>query len=108
MWEVVCGFYASTYHDVATYVSHPPVRGGVPDAPRLRDRRAALDAPVRPDRLHPRLIRRANLASTTQRIIFRGRSPRTISHGRPAFSFIPSRAGVEARPYGGWVARVDG
>ena len=86
----------------------PPVRGGVLDAPRLRDRRAALDAPVRPDRLHPRLIRRANLASIAPRIQSRGRSPRTISYGRPTLSVDRGRAGVEARPYGGWVARVDG
>ena len=39
---------------------------------------------------------------TAQRIQFRGHSPRTISHGRPTPSFIPGRAGVEARPYGVW------
>ena len=38
-------------------VYKPPVRGGVPDAPRLRDRRAALDASVRHDRQHPRHLR---------------------------------------------------
>ncbi len=53
-------------------------RGRVLDAPRLRYCRAALDASVRPDQLHPRRLRRARLASTTQRIISRGRSPRTI------------------------------
>ena len=37
-------------HDADTSVSLPPVRGGVLDAPRSRDRRAALDASVRHDR----------------------------------------------------------
>ena len=48
---------------LAAYVSQPPVRGGVLDAPRSRDRRAALDASVRPDRPHPRLPRCARFPS---------------------------------------------
>ena len=32
-WEEVYSVYASAYHDADTYVSHPPVRGGVLDAP---------------------------------------------------------------------------
>ena len=43
------------------------------------------------------------VASTAQRMRFRGHSPRTISNGRPRWSVIQSRAGVEARPYGGCV-----
>ena len=39
----------------------PTVRGGVLDAPRLRDRRAALDAAARRGRLRTRLPRRARL-----------------------------------------------
>ena len=46
----VCGVYALVYHDADTVVFLPPVRGGVLDAPCLRDRRAALDADVRLDR----------------------------------------------------------
>ena len=78
----VCGVYALVYHDADTVVFLPPVRGGVLDAPCLRDRRAALDADVRLDRQHPRLPRCANLAFTAQRMRFRGHRPRTISYGR--------------------------
>ena len=84
------------------FVTHPAVRGGVLDAPRLWDCQGGLDATVRPDRWHPRHPRCVRLASTAQRIQSRGHRPRTISHGRPTPSFIPGRAGVEARPYGGW------
>ena len=60
-WAEICGVYASVYHDADTYVSHPPVRGGVPDAPRSRDRRGGVVAPVRRDRWHPRHLRCARL-----------------------------------------------
>ena len=50
----VCGVGASVYHDADTVVFLQPVRGGVLDAPRSRDRRAELDASVRLDRLHLR------------------------------------------------------
>ena len=36
-WAEACGVCASIYHDADTYVSLPPVRGGVLDAPRPRD-----------------------------------------------------------------------
>ena len=49
-WDEVCGAYASAYRDADICVSHSPVRCTVPDAPRSRDRRAALDASVRLDR----------------------------------------------------------
>ncbi len=84
--------YASVYHDAETYVTHSPVRGGVPDAPRLRDRRAALDASVRLDRQHPRHQRRARLASASPRIQSRGHSPRTFVTGAPTFSVNQRRA----------------
>ena len=38
----------------------------------------------------------------------RGHSPRTILYGRPTLSVHPRRAGVEARPYGGWLRRLTG
>ena len=76
-----------------------PVRGGVPDAPRLCDRRAALDASVRRDQLRPRFPRRSRLASATQRIQSRGHSTRTIFTGAPTSSFHQRREGVEALPY---------
>ena len=44
----------------------------------MRDCRAGLDASVRPDLFYPRFPRCARLASTTQRMQSRGRSPRTI------------------------------
>ena len=58
-WVEVCGVYASVCRDADTYVSLLPVRGGVLDAPRSCYRRGGLDAPVRRDRWHPLLIRRA-------------------------------------------------
>ena len=61
----------------------PAVGGGVLDAPRSRDRRAALDAHVRRDRPHPWHPRCVNRALTDQRFIFRGHSPRTICTGEP-------------------------
>ena len=42
-------------------VALPPVRGGVLDAPRSRDRRGGVVAPVRRGRLHPRFPRRSRL-----------------------------------------------
>ena len=68
--------YAAQY--AAAYVSHSPVGCTVLGAPRLRDCRATLDAAVRADRFCPCFPRCADLASTTQRIISRGHSPRTI------------------------------
>ena len=61
---------------------------------------AELDAAGRRDQLHPRLPRCACLASTTQLMQSRGHSPHTIFTGAPTSSFLPRRAGVEARPYG--------
>ncbi len=50
---------------VASYAARPvslsAVRGGVLDAPRLRDRRGAVDADVERDRLYPRFQRCARL-----------------------------------------------
>ena len=77
-WDEVCGVCASVYRDANTYVSLTPVRGGVLDAPRSRDCRAALDASVWLDRWHPRHPRCFRLSSTAQSIISRGHRPRTI------------------------------
>ena len=92
-WAEVCGVCASVYHDADTYVSLTPVRGGVLDAPPLRDCRAASDAPVRPDRLYPRHLRCVRLPPTAQRIQSRGHSPRTILYGRPTSSVRPTPGG---------------
>ena len=62
----------------ASLVSLPPVRGGVLDAPRSCDRRADLYASIQRDQPHPRFPRCVHLLSTAQRIISRGRSPRTF------------------------------
>ena len=47
----------------ATFVSQSPVRGGVLDAPRSRDRRGRLAADVERDRWHPCFPRHARLRS---------------------------------------------
>ena len=104
----VCGVYALVYHDADTVVFLSPVRGGVLDAPRSRDRRADLYAPAQRDQPRRRFPRCAILASATQRMQSRGHSPRTILYGRPTLSVHPRRAGVEARPYGGWLRRLTG
>ena len=44
---MVCGVYASVYHDADAYVPLTPVRGGVLDAPRSVDEQAYLKAPRR-------------------------------------------------------------
>ena len=65
----------------------PAVRGGVLDAPRLPDCRGGSGADVRRDQWHPCLPQCAILASTTQRMQYRGRSPRTIVTGVGRFPF---------------------
>ena len=45
-WEEVCGDGASAYRDADSYVSLTPVRGGVLDAPWLRDCRGGVVAAV--------------------------------------------------------------
>ena len=59
-----------------------PVGRTVLGAPRSSDRRGGLAADVQRDQPLPRLIRCARLASITQRMQYRGHSPRTISHWR--------------------------
>ena len=100
--------YASVYHDADTAVFVPPVRGGVPAAPRSRDHRAALDADVRPDQPQPRRPRCARLSSTAQLMRFRGRSPRTISYGRTDVVLHPRPGRRGSPPLRCEVALVDG
>ena len=97
-WAKVCGVGATVYHDADTFVPHPPVRGGVLDAPRLRDCRASLDASVRLDQLYPRHPRCARLASTAQRIISRGHRPRTIFYVRTHVIHHPTPGGRGSPP----------
>ena len=82
-------------------VYKPPVRGGVPDAPRLRDRRAALDASVRHDRQHPRHLRCVRLCPQPHLSNFAGTARAPFLAGEPASSVDRGRAGVgDAAPYG--------
>ncbi len=80
----------------------PTVRGGVLDAPRLRDRRAALDAAARRGRLRTRLPRRARLCPPPNAYNSAGTARAPFHTGAPTFSVHRRRAGVEARPYDGW------
>ncbi len=80
-WAEVCGVYAFVYHDAHTFVPLMPVRGGVLDAPRSRDCRAALGASARRGRRRPRLIRCARLASIAPRIIIPHPPPARLWHG---------------------------
>ena len=82
----------------AAFVSLSPVGGGVLDAPWSYDRRGRLAADVGRDRLHPRHPRCARLASTTQRMQSRGRSPRSISHGRTGVVLHPTPGGRGSPP----------
>ena len=84
-WADILALYAPVYPDADAYVSLPPVRGGVLDAPRSRDRRAALDAAARPDQPHSRHPRCANLAPT--------RPTYAISRAQPAHHFIRAYRG---------------
>ena len=99
-WAEVCGVCASVYHDADTRVSLTPVRGGVPDAPRSRNCRAALGAPARLDHSHPRHPRRARLRPPPNVCNFAGTARAPFHTGAPTFSVHRRRAGVEARPYG--------
>ena len=67
----------------ATFVSLLPVGCTVLGAPRLSDWRGNVGADGRRGRFCPRFPRRARLASTAQRMQFRGHSPRTIFTGAP-------------------------
>ena len=80
--------FASASHDADTYVYLLPVRGGVLDAPRLRDCRGEMGADGRRGRLHSRYPRCAHLASTAQRMQYRGHRPRTFFAGAPTSPVI--------------------
>ena len=89
-WAEICGVYASVSHDADTYVSHPPVRGGVPDAPRLRDCRGAVVADGRRDRLHPRHPRCARLRPPPHASNPAGTARAPFHTGAPTPPSIPS------------------
>ena len=101
------GATASVASYAAAYVSHPPVGGGVLDAPCSRDRWGGLDALVRRGQPHPRRPRCARLASTTQRIQSRGHRPRTIFYGRTHVVRRPTPGGRGSPPLR-WVGSVYG
>ena len=87
---------------VAMYAARPVsllhVGCTVLGAPRLRDRRGNVGADGRRDQWHPRFPRCARLASTTQRMQFRGRSPRTIFYGRTHVFRSPTPGGRGSPP----------
>ena len=101
-WVEICGVYASVYHDADTHVQHSPVRGGVLDAPRSCDSRAALDAFVWRGRPHPRHPRCARHRPQLNVCNPAGAARAPFHTGEPKLSANRGRAGVEARPYGGW------
>ena len=105
-WEETCGVYASVYHDADTYVSHPPVRGGVLDAPRSRDCRGGVVAAVRLGRLYPRLIRCAHFrppphvfdpAGTARAPFLRARRRRPLTDAGRAWKPAPT-VGIRISP----------
>ena len=81
-----------------------PVRGGVLDAPRSCDRRAALDAFVWRGRPHPRHPRCARHRPQPNVCNPAGAARAPFHTGEPKLSANRGRAGVEARPYGVVVA----
>ena len=101
-WGGDCHLCASVYHDADTFVSRPPVRGGVLDAPRSRDRRGGLDAAVRPDQPHPRRPRCVRLPpppnvsnpAGTARAPFRARNRRRPSTEGGASGTPPLTGGL--------------
>ena len=88
-----------TFFYAASSVTLPPVGCTVLGAPWLRDCRVSLAADVRLDRFYPRHPRCASLASTAQRMKFRGHSPRTIGRceGAHPLRHIP-QASLRTRP----------
>ena len=78
-----------------------PVRGGVLDAPRSCDSRAALDAFVWRGRPHPRHPRCARHRPQPNVCNPAGAARAPFHTGEPKLSANPRRAGVEARPYDG-------
>ena len=88
----------SVVQHAATFVSQPPVRGGVLDAPCSDYCRGWIGASVWLDRQHPRLPRCARLASAAPRMQFRGHSPRTIFYGRTYAIRQPTPGGRGSPP----------
>ena len=99
-WAYILALCASVSHDADTVVFLPPVRGGVLDAPRLRDRRAALDASVRHDRQHPRHLRCVRLCPQPHLSNFAGTARAPFLAGVRSCPSSQPREGVEALPYG--------
>ena len=105
-WAEVCGVYASAYHDADTYVSLTPVRGGVLDAPWLRNCRGEVGASARPDQPHPRHPRCARFRPPPNICNPAGTARAPFCTGAPTLSVHPRRAGVEDKPLR-WVGCVQ-
>ena len=106
---------ADTYcHNADTFVPLMPVGGGVLDAPRSRDHRAALDAPVRRDQPHPRFPRCARLRLPPNVCDFAGtaraplvRARRLVGAWNPRRPSSYGRDVEDAAPYGGCETYAD-
>ena len=98
-WEDAWGVYALVCRDADTVVFLAPVRGGVLDAPRLRDCRG-VGADGRRGRLRRRLMRRVRFCLLPNVCDFAGTARAPFLAGEPTSSVIPGREGVKALPYG--------
>ena len=90
-WVKVCGVYTSVYHYADTVVFLPPVRGGVPDAPRSCDCRASSNASIRPDRFYPRHPRCARLCPPPSVCDFAGTARAPLICARERTPCVTSR-----------------
>ena len=100
-WEDAWGVYALVCRDADTVVFLAPVRGGVLDAPRLRDCRGGLGADVWRGRLRRRLMRRVRLCLLPNVCDFAGtaRAP-LVRRSELNLSVIRRRGVGDAAPYG--------
>ena len=100
----VWGVYALVYHDADTVVFLSPVRGGVLDAPWLRDCRGGVGADGRRSRLRRRLMRRVRLCLLPNVCDFAGtaRAP-LVRRSELNLSVIRRRGVGDAAPYGRFV-----
>ena len=103
-WVEVWGVYALVYHDADTVVFLSPVRGGVLDAPWLRDCRGGVGADGRRSRLRRRLMRRVRLCLLPNVCDFAGTARAPLVRRSELSSSVIRRRGVgDAAAYGRFV-----
>ena len=105
-WAEVCGACASVSHDADTYVSHPPVRGGVLDAPPLRDCRGGVVADGRRDQLHPCLPQRTRLRPSPHVLYPAGTARAPLARRAGPTSSVIRRKGRRGRRLLRWVRDI--